>query len=126
MFDSNNSSITLMDFQYINSTLSILQKSDVNKISHIFHVAGLMSRNERISVMHSVNCISPFGLTLLLIPSLLLSNPFPGITFVSSSSHIRSAEYRKGDFQRYFSLPTAGEVKVISNSNLLESFIFDL
>lgn len=107
-----------MDFQHINSVLNILQRSDINKIGHIVHVAGLMSRKERLSVMHSVNCISPFGLTLLLIPSLLMSNPFPGITFVSSSSHIRSSEYQKGEFQKYFSLPTAGKVQIIIKSSL--------
>lgn len=124
--DFNNNCYTFIDFQHINSILNILERSDINKIGHIVHVAGLMSRNERLSIMHSVNCISPFGLTLLLIPSLLMSNPFPVITFVSSSSHIRSSEYQKGDFQRYFSHPTAGEVQIIFYSCVLDNLSFDM
>ena len=96
-----------IDFKDANNVIDILNMGKIDQISHFINVAGLMKKKELVSVIHNVNCISPFALMLLLLPS-LLSKPQSSITFVSSSSHIRAPPYVKGDIQKYLATSTAG------------------
>lgn len=97
-----------IDFSSVVDTTKVLTEMKLQRLDHVLHVAGLLKRNEKTSVMHCVNCLSPFALTLLLIPN-ILSSKVPRITFITSSSHIRSPSYSSGDFQKYLFTSSAGK-----------------
>jgi NAD(P)-dependent dehydrogenase (short-subunit alcohol dehydrogenase family) len=60
----------------------------------IIHNAGLMLPTASERDIHAVNNLSPLSLSLMLIPSLMRSKCVdPSIVFVSSSSHLRAANY---------------------------------
>jgi hypothetical protein len=68
-----------IDFRYPSTLLNALSLNiSDTKINHLVHCAGLMDPSSSSESIHLVNCLSPFFLTLLLLPHLLRTDTDTG------------------------------------------------
>ena len=122
-----------VDFTDLNSISDIasIVRNDDDKVDNvdmnIIHNAGLMSTHASVRDIHAVNCIAPFATSLLLLPELMRHNDEGAskVVFITSSSHIRSPLYKKGDITTYMKDNRTGAIALtayaISKFNLLLS-----